>query len=70
MHEVDNSIGERQQHLDIYLNIIDKFQVPTEPPAAEIVVVEKTTPKREHAEKHSGGMKAQEQEQAAKRKGA
>lgn len=77
VHEADKSSGERQQAVDIYLNFIGKFQVPTAPPtAAEIEAEEKARRKRaqcreaqrRYAAKQK--QKEQEQEQAAQNKGA
>lgn len=77
VHEADKSSGERQQQVDIYLNFIGKFQVPTAPPtAAEIEAEEKARRKRaqcrEAQRRYAAKQKQKEQvqEQAAQNKGA
>jgi nitrogen fixation protein FixH len=47
VHEADKSSGERSQQVDVYLNFIGKFEVPTdEPTAEEIAAEEKAQRKR------------------------
>lgn len=75
VHEADKSSGERQQAVDIYLNFIGKFQVPTAPPtAAEIEAEEKARRKRaqcrEAQRRYAAKQKQKAQEQAAQNKGA
>jgi len=48
VHEADKSSGERQQHVEIYLNFIGKFEVPApEPTPEEIAAEEHVRVKRE-----------------------
>jgi site-specific DNA recombinase len=77
VHEADKSSGERQQQVDIYLNFIGRFEVPTpEPIAEEIAAEEKAFRKREqrreaqrrYAAKQK--QKQQEQEKQARKKSA
>ena len=77
VHEADKSSGERQQQVDIHLNFIGRFEVPTpEPTAEEIAAQEKAFRKREqrreaqrrYAAKQK--QKQQEQEKQARKKSA
>lgn len=77
VYEADKSSGERQQQVDIHLNFIGRFEVPTpEPTAEEIAAEEKAFRKREqrreaqrrYAAKQK--QKQQEQEKQARKKSA
>lgn len=71
VHEADKSSGERTQQVDIHLNFIGKFEVPTpEPTAEEIAAEEKARLKRErHREaqrRYTAKQKQKQQEQERK----
>lgn len=57
VHEADKSSGERQQQVVIYVNFIDKFEVPMpKPTAEEIATEEKLGASGNNAEKRNNGM--------------
>jgi len=77
VHEADKSSGERQQHVDIYLNFIGKFEIPTaEPTSEEIAAEEKARLKRARGREaqrryvERQKQKEQEQEETAQEKSA
>ena len=73
MYEPDRSSGEREQDVDVYLNFIGKFDVPTpEPTQEEIEAEEKARherSKRREAQRRYAA-KQNEQEKAAEKKSA
>jgi len=77
VHEADYSSGERDQTVDVHLNFIGKFDVPTAEPTAEEIAAEETARRkraqareaqRRYAAKQK--QKQQEQEEAAREKSA
>lgn len=77
VHEADKSSRERQQAVDVYLNFIGKFQVPTAPPTTEEIEAEekafrKREQRREAQRRYAAKQKQKEkeQEEAAQGKGA